>query len=46
MKPSAEALAWAAKMRFSALASAETIIAAYKAHLRILSKIAARKCKA
>tara|TARA_R110000868_G_scaffold283099_1_gene543526 strand:- start:34 stop:174 length:141 start_codon:yes stop_codon:yes gene_type:complete len=43
MKPSAEALAWAARQRFSALASAQTIIEAHEAHLRLLAKIAARK---
>ena len=43
MKPSAEALDWAAQQRFIALASADTIIAAYEAHLRLLAKIAARK---
>mgnify|MGYP000930102543 FL=1 len=43
MRPGPEALAWAARMRFSALASAETIIDAYAAHLRILAKIEARK---
>jgi hypothetical protein len=43
MKAPAEALAWAAQQRFSALVSVETIIAAYEAHLRILAKIAARK---
>lgn len=42
MKPSAEALNWAARQRFSVLASAETIIAAYEAHQRLLAKIAAR----
>ena len=42
MKPTAEALAWAARQRFGTLASAETIIAAYEAHLRLLAKIAAR----
>ena len=43
MKPTPAALAWAAQQRFSALASADTIIAAYEAHLRLLAKIAARK---
>ena len=46
MNPTPSALAWAAQQRFSALTSAETIIAAYEAHLRILKKIAARKAKA
>jgi hypothetical protein len=43
MKPSAEALAWAKRQRFSALVSVETIIDAHEAHLRLLAKIAARK---
>jgi 2-methylcitrate dehydratase PrpD len=43
MKPAPAALAWAEQQRFSTLASVETIIAAYEAHLRILAKIAARK---
>lgn len=45
MKPSPEALAWAALQRFSIFASAETIMQAYQAQLRILAKIAARKLK-
>jgi hypothetical protein len=43
MKPSQAAIDWAAKMRFSALASNETIIESYEAHKRLLVKIAARK---
>lgn len=43
MTPSSEALAWAERQQFSAFASAETIIAAYEAHKRLLAKIAARK---
>ena len=43
MNPSAEALAWAAQQRFSVFTSAETIISAYNAHLRLLAKIAARR---
>lgn len=43
MRPGPEALAWAARMRFSVLVGAETIIDAYAAHLRILAKIKARK---
>ncbi len=43
MKPSQAAIDWAAKMRFSALVSNQTIIEAYEAHKRLLVKIAARK---
>ncbi len=43
MKASQAAIDWAAKMRFSALVSNQTIIEAYEAHKRLLVKIAARK---
>ena len=43
MKPSQAAIDWAAKMRFSALVSNQTIIEAYEAHKRLLVKIAARQ---
>jgi hypothetical protein len=41
-KPSPEAIRHAIRMRFSALAGADTINGAYAAHLRILAKVAAR----
>lgn len=41
-----EALAWAASQQFSAFVSRETIIDAYRAHLRLVAKHAARRAAA